>query len=123
MANKFGIAYSMTFCAVAALSLSFAPPAMAAGSMSVHAGKTVVVKQTTHLKALTIADKASLMAPKGYNLTLTVDGIGTPIEAGKYKGKVVLSVTKDILVQYVPTIDIPNYKLMSPEHFRAAVYV
>jgi len=33
-------------------------------------------------------------APKGYRLTMTVDGGITTIKAGDYKGKIILKVTK-----------------------------
>lgn len=68
----------------------------AASSKKLAAGSTWVVEKTTALSKLTIAKDASVKAPEGSSITMTVDGIGTPIAAGEYKGKIVLTVTKEI---------------------------
>lgn len=70
--------------------------ALAAGSKVVDADSTWVVSETTSLSSLTIGRSASIAAPEGYSVTLTVDGAGTPIKYGVYKGKIVLTVTKEI---------------------------
>jgi hypothetical protein len=53
-----------------------------------------VVNKTSYLTALTVADGASISAPAGYSLSLTVDGKDTPVRAGSYKGAVVVKVSK-----------------------------
>jgi hypothetical protein len=54
---------------------------------------TWVVQETTALRELTIAEGASVAAPEGKALTLTVNGTGTTIAPGTYKGDIVLSVS------------------------------
>jgi hypothetical protein len=78
------------------------------------AGSKWVVAKTTSLSTLTIPVGASVTASEGHSLTMTVDGIGTTIAPGSYKGNVVLTVTDDIPVKY---------KELDPHHFRVAVYV
>jgi hypothetical protein len=67
-----------------------------AETKKVDKGATWVVDKTTSLTGLTIADGATVKAPEGSNVTLTVDNIGTPVKAGDYKGKIVITVTKEI---------------------------
>jgi hypothetical protein len=52
------------------------------------------VAGTSYLTSLTIASGASITAPKGYGVTMTIDGAKKEIKAGTYKGKIVLTVTK-----------------------------
>ena len=56
---------------------------------------TWLVEETLNFDELIICENARLCAPEGKHLTLTVNGIGKPIEKGTYKGDVVLSVTDD----------------------------
>ncbi len=99
-----------------ALSLLSMTPALAQGknTMSVAAGSVWQVDHTTRLTKLAIGNGAEVSAPKGYSLTLTVNGIGTAIGPGIYNGDIVLTVTKDIVVQYMK---------VAPEYFRTALYV
>jgi len=53
-----------------------------------------VVNKTSYLTSLTIAKGADITAPKGYSVTMTVDGVKKSIGAGNYKGKIALTVTK-----------------------------
>ena len=62
------------------------------------AGSTWVVDKTTSLKSLTIAEGATLKAPEGYSVTMSVDGVGTAIQSGAYTGKIVLTITKEIKI-------------------------
>jgi hypothetical protein len=78
------------------------------------AGLTRVVDQTTRLTGLTIPVGATLAAPAGHSLTMTVDGVGTAINPGTYQGNIVLTVTDDIVVKFED---------VAPYHYRAAVYV
>jgi hypothetical protein len=67
-----------------------------AKSRTVESGSTWTVTEKTELGALTINDGAVLNAADGYLLSMTVDGIESPIKAGAYKGKIVLTPTKKI---------------------------
>jgi len=101
-------------CAAALLANPIAAHADGDGAPALTAGSKWVVTKTTSLTALTIPDGATVMASDGHSLTMTVDGIGTPIATGNYKGNVVLTVTDDIPVKY---------KDLDPHHYRVALYV
>ena len=58
--------------------------AAAATTKTVEADSTWVVSETTSLSSLTIGRRASITAPEDYSVTLTVDGVGTPIKYGTY---------------------------------------
>lgn len=73
-----------------------------------------VVAATTAYDDLTIAEGGIPAAPPGKFLTLTLDGVERPVAPGHYTGKVVLSVTDDIPV---------NYHKVMEHHFRAAAFV
>lgn len=53
-----------------------------------------IVDKTSYLTGLTIAEGAVIAAPKCYTLTMTVDGVDTPIAAGTYAGGIVLTVAE-----------------------------
>lgn len=53
-----------------------------------------VVAKTSYLTGLTIAPGAKISAPKGSTLQMTVNGVATPITAGKYQGKIALTISK-----------------------------
>jgi len=75
-------------------------------SLTVPAGTTVTISETTTLSKLIIESGGNLVAPSGYSLTLTVDGVETGQElkttlgvdtvfvSGEYSGNIVLTVTK-----------------------------
>jgi len=69
-------------------------------SLTVAAGETKIISATTRLRELKLASGGTLVAPNGQSLTLTVNGIGTPLAAGTYRGDLVLTVTDNIDVQY-----------------------
>ena len=80
---------------VAMLMVSFtAPDAASAPSKSIASGLIWVVDKTISLSSLAIADGAFIIAPEGYSVTMTVDGVETGIIPGTYKGNIVLTVTK-----------------------------
>lgn len=54
-----------------------------------------LVEQTTELSELTIAEGASIKAPEGKYVVMTVNGRGTTIAPGVYRGNVVLSVADE----------------------------
>jgi hypothetical protein len=63
-------------------------------TVSLDADSKWVVDETSYLTSLTIANGASITAPEGYSVTMTVNGIKKTIGAGTYKGKIVLTVTQ-----------------------------
>jgi hypothetical protein len=71
-------------------------------SKNIAAGSTWEVAKTTDLSDLTIADGAAIKAPEGYSVTMTVNSIGTAINPGTYKGKIVLTVTEEIKIGGMP---------------------
>jgi hypothetical protein len=100
----------LTVMAAAATAL-VAPAAAGAaasrcGSLTVAAGQTYVVPQTTCLRRLTVESGATLAAPSGYSLSLTVNGVetgselasakatDTTIAPGTYRGRLVLTVAE-----------------------------
>jgi hypothetical protein len=65
-------------------------------SKIVEGGSTCTITEKIEVGALTIKDGAIINAPDGYLLTMTVDGVEKPIQAGSYKGNIVLTPTKKI---------------------------
>ena len=72
--------------------------AAAAATKVVDTDSTWVVSETTNLGSLTIGRRSTIKAPEGFGVTMTVDGVGTPIKYGTYKGKIALTVTEDIIM-------------------------
>ncbi|MCW8376554.1 hypothetical protein [Streptomyces justiciae] len=93
--------------------------------IAVAAGETYELSSTTRVSELSIAEGGIIAAPDGYSLSLTVDGVetgqlltetggtATLIQAGSYRGDVVLTVAEANAVTY-ETLTFP---------FRQAVYV
>ncbi len=81
-------------------------------TLTVESGDTTVIEETTRLRSLTVADGASLVAPDGYTLSLTVNGVETGqqivetggfetvVAPGTYRGNVVLTVAEETPVSY-----------------------
>lgn len=59
-------------------------------------GETWVVRQSTHLRKLVIAEGGRIEAPPGRTLSLSVDGAGTPVLPGTYAGDVALNVPLEV---------------------------
>jgi len=98
----------------AMLMMSFtAIDAAAAPGKSIASGLIWVVDKTASLSSLTIADGAFIMAPDGYSVTMTVDGVETGIVPGAYKGDIVLTLTEKNVFKY--------YQLN--HQFRQALYL
>jgi hypothetical protein len=77
-----------------------------------------VVAESIALNSLTIAKGASMAAPEGKSLTMTVDGIGTAIKPGTYNGDIFITVTDSLLI--------PPGGLMrgwKPKEYRVAILV
>ena len=60
--------------------------------VTLDADSTWTVTDTSYLTALTLAEGAALAVPTGKSLSMTVDGVETPIAPGSYTGKIVLTV-------------------------------
>ena len=86
--------FTVTMIMIPFVAVDWTSLASASTNKDLDAGKIWVVKETTSLSGLTIADSAAITAPKGYSVTLTVDGVDKPIKTGTYEGKIVLKVTK-----------------------------
>ena len=54
---------------------------------------TWLVEQTVRFNDLRILENAVVVAPEGKYVTMTVNGVGTPIAKGHYKGDIVLTVS------------------------------
>jgi hypothetical protein len=98
-------------CMATMLMLSFAG---CGSNKNVASGSSWEVAETTNLDKLTIANGAKITAPKGFSLTMTVDGIEKPIAAGTYKGKIVITKAEENLVKFSDTMIHP---------FRQALYI
>lgn len=84
-------------------------------TITVPAYSSYMVSTTTKLSKLIIERGASITAPEGYSVTLTVNGVGKEIKPGTYTGNVVLNVTKQNVVEY---------KMANLTHyFKQALYV
>ena len=83
-------------------------------TLTIASGESVEITKSTSYDVLIIEEDASVTAPEGKSLTLTVDSVETAIASGEYSGDVVLSVTDSIPVVYSDSIT--NY-------FRTAVYI
>lgn len=87
--------------------------ALAALPLAAQAAQQPIAKTVT-LSRLEIKADALPKAAAGQDLTLTVDGVGVPIAAGVYTGKVVLTPT---------AADSVPYRSYGPYSFRSAVHV
>ncbi|MDB9823438.1 right-handed parallel beta-helix repeat-containing protein, partial [Deltaproteobacteria bacterium] len=89
----------LTICTATMLMMPFAAcdTTPSATVKSVDTGSTWEVTETTNLSELTIADSATIKAPDGYLVTMTVNHIETGIEPGSYEGEIVLTPTEDII--------------------------
>jgi len=61
--------------------------------VSLDGESTWTVTDASYLTGLTIAEGATISAPEGQKVTMTVDGKDTAIKAGTYKGDIVITVT------------------------------
>lgn len=63
----------------------------AGASASFTAGSMWTVTHDSYLASLTIGEDARLVAPEGMTLTMTVNGVITPIATGTYTGEIVIT--------------------------------
>jgi len=85
-----------------------------AGAETLSDGSVHTISTLTKYAQLDIQDNAQIVAPEGYDVTMTVNGVNVPLAPGSYEGEVILTPTKNFLVKY------PGYK---PYHYRAALVV
>ena len=78
---------------------------------------TWAISGVTHLSQLSLGQGAEIIVPDGYDLTMTVNGVETPVAAGSYSGDVVLTPAKSIVYQY------NGMGVKQDYHYRTAVYV
>jgi hypothetical protein len=81
-------------------STTFTSQRLQGTSLTVQANETLTISSSLYLSQLTLGSGASVAAPTGYSVTLTVDGVGVAQEARTYRGNIVLTVTEDIDVSY-----------------------
>lgn len=85
-----------------------------AASKTVSASDHWQVNGVTKLDSLIIEKGSSVTAPKGYDLTLTVNGTSVPLKPGNYSGNITLTPTRSYLVKY---------RFYEPYHYRAGLVV
>ena len=80
------------------------PEAIAAAQRNprIGAGESWIVERTTPLESLTLAAGGTVAPPPGRALTMTVDGVETTLRPGRYRGRIVLTVTDPYLVAFSP---------------------
>jgi hypothetical protein len=106
---------ALTFAGAAiVLALTFA--ACSAGK-KVEPGSAWTVTEITELGSLTISEGATVTAPEGKSLSMTVDGVETGIAPGTYKGKIVLTPADNVIVKY------NGMGVNQDYHYRAAIVV
>ena len=64
-------------------------------SVTIDGKSSWTVSGTSAMSSLTMEKGASISAPTGYQLAMTVDGKEMPVTAGSYQGEVVLKVTQN----------------------------
>ena len=77
-----------------------------------------MVKESGALRHLKIAEGASLAAPAGKSLTMTVNGVGTAAKPGSYRGNIFLTVSDQLIL--------PGSGLMhgsKPRVYRPAIFI
>jgi hypothetical protein len=77
-----------------------------------------IVEKSTALRSLTIEEGTSLAALEGKTLTMTVDGIGTAIKPGTYKGDIIITVTDRFIM---PLSGVGQ--MMKQKEFRSAILI
>jgi hypothetical protein len=71
-------------------------PFIGCGNKVIQSGYTWEITETIKLKSLAIAEDAYIIAPKGYNVIMMVNGAEKPIKPGLYTGEIMLKVVKTV---------------------------
>jgi hypothetical protein len=74
-----------------------------------------VVTEDMQLEELNIAEGASVTAPEGKKVTMTVNGVATKLQPASFQGDIRLTVTDDIPVRF--------FAYKEPMQYRAAAYI
>jgi hypothetical protein len=120
---------SLTALCAATLIMAFfsvsitASMAAAAANKDLVAGSTWTINETTKLTGLTIGKGAVIKAPEGNTVTMTVNGVETPIQAGSYKGNIVLTVAKAIVIKASVFGDVSTYQMRAAIDVEDGVYL
>ncbi len=77
-----------------------------------------VVMESGALRYLKIGEGASLTAPEGKSLTMTVEGVGTAIKPGTYKGDIFLTIADRLTM-----LPVGMMATGKPKEYRAAIFV
>jgi hypothetical protein len=85
--------------------------------MTVAAGNTQLIDKVTKLSQLSLIEGGALKAPAGSSLTMTVDGISTPLVAGYYHGAIVLTPTEDVIETF------NDMGMHDAYHYRSALFI
>jgi hypothetical protein len=112
--------YAQRAAAVAAILVHATSAHAAEGAnavMTVASGSTQVIDKVTKLSQLSLIEGGTLTAPPGSSLTLTVDGISTPLVAGYYHGSVVLTPTEDVIESF------NDMGMHDTYHYRSALFI
>jgi hypothetical protein len=120
---------SLTAVCAVALIMAFlsvgiaASMAAAAANKDLAAGSTWTINETTKLTGLTLGKGAVIEAPEGNTVTMTVNGVETPIQAGSYKGNIVLTVAKAIVIKASVFGDVSTYQMRAAIDVEDGVYL
>jgi hypothetical protein len=87
-----------TFAVIATAAMLMAPLAGCSAKKNLEAGSVWEITETTKLTGLTIAEGATIKAPKGRCVTMTVYGTETNIAPGDYAGDIVLTLTDNFKI-------------------------
>jgi hypothetical protein len=121
-----------SFIAIGAAIIFMMAFAACSAGKKLEAGSTWEVAEITNLGSLTIGEGAVISAPEGKSVIMTVDGVETPIKAGSYKGKIVLTPAENIVIEfggmganekynYKAAINVENGKYIPGKSVAAAV--
>lgn len=119
MKNSLGSSRFRSFTPLVLALLMMGTGALAADTamLQLDAGAKWEVAKTTTLAQLTIHAGASISAPSGHSLTMTVNGVETAIAPGNYQGRVVLTPSKDLLIHF------SEMGMSSDFKYRQGIYV
>jgi len=71
-----------------------------AATRTVESGSIWVVSETAELTGLVVEEGATIEAPEGFSVTMTVDSVETDIDPGSYQGDIVLTKTEANPIKY-----------------------
>lgn len=99
------------------LALSASVMAVSHGVVTVGPGETWNITESTSMSKLVVGEGATIAAPAGKSVTLTVNGVEMAVAAGTYEGVVALTLTDALEMSQVGGPPGP------PALFRAALYI